>query len=71
VKRIAFGGGTVMTMAYALLMPLMPEDEHGALTGFYRMSRGVGIVSGPILAGATIAVVGGSLFSGTHGYHAM
>ena len=34
----ALGGGTVMTMAYALLMPLMPDDAHGALTG--RRSRG-------------------------------
>lgn len=68
---IALGGGTVMTMAYALLMPLMPEDQHGALTGFYSMSRGVGIVSGPILAGLAIAVLGQGLFPGTNGFQAM
>jgi len=67
---IALGGGTVMTMAYALLMPLMPEDEHGTLTGFYSMSRGVGIIAGPILAGVAIAV-GGGIFTGTQGFQAM
>lgn len=68
---IALGGGTVMTMAYALLMPLMPEDEHGALTGFYSMSRGVGIVTGPILAGVAIAVAPAGLFRATAGFQAM
>jgi Na+/melibiose symporter-like transporter len=67
---IALGGGTVMTMAYAILMPLMPEDQHGALTGFYSMSRGVGIVSGPILAGVAISVLPG-VFPGTKGFQAM
>ena len=68
---IALGGGTVMTMAYALLMPLMPEDEHGTLTGFYSMSRGVGIIAGPILAGVAIAVLGQGVFTGTQGFQAM
>jgi predicted MFS family arabinose efflux permease len=68
---IAIGGGAVMTMAYAILMPLMPEDEHGALTGFYSLSRGVGITLGPILAGVLIAVTGSSVFKGTQGFQAM
>jgi MFS family permease len=68
---IALGGGTVMTMAYALLMPLMPDDEHGTLTGFYSMSRGIGIVAGPILAGVAIAVLGPGVFAGTSGFQAM
>jgi MFS family permease len=71
VPFIALGGGTVMTMAYALLMPLMPEDEHGALTGFYSMSRGVGVVAGPILAGLAIALTQGGVFSSTQGFQAM
>jgi MFS family permease len=70
VLFVGVGGGTVMTMAYALLMPLMPEDEHGALTGFYSMSRGIGIVTGPILAGVAITVFS-STFTGTHGFQAM
>lgn len=68
---IAVGGGAVMTMAYAILMPLMPEGEHGALTGFYSLSRGVGITLGPVLAGVLISVTGGGLFSGTSGFQAM
>jgi MFS family permease len=68
---IAIGGGAVMTMAYAILMPLMPEEEHGALTGFYSLSRGVGITLGPILAGILISVTSSSPFSGTQGFQAM
>ena len=60
-----------MTMAYALLMPLMPDDEHGALTGFYSISRGVGIVLGPILAGALIWLTKGGVFKASHGFQAM
>ena len=68
---IALGGGTVMTMAYALLMPLMPEGEHGALTGFYSMSRGVGIVLGPMAAGALIWATRAGMFEATQGFQAM
>ena len=68
---MALGGGAVMTMAYAVLMPLMPEDEHGLLTGFYSVSRGIGIVSGPILAGLAISLSKGGPFSATQGFQAM
>lgn len=67
---IALGGGTVMTLAYAILIPLMPENAHGTMTGFYSLSRGIGIVSGPVLAGAVISV-SGSLFPATGGFQAM
>jgi MFS family permease len=68
---IAIGGGAVMTMAYAILMPLMPEDEHGALTGFYSLSRGFGITTGPILAGILISLTASGVFKGTQGFQAM
>jgi predicted MFS family arabinose efflux permease len=71
IPFIALGGGTVMTMAYALLMPLMPEDEHGALTGFYSVSRGVGIILGPVLAGALIWITRDGMFKATGGFQAM
>jgi MFS family permease len=71
IPLIAIGGGTVMTLAYAILMPLMPEDEHGALTGFYSLSRGVGIVAGPIIAGVLIHATRHHPFSATHGFQAM
>jgi MFS family permease len=71
VPFVALGGGAVMTLAYAILMPLMPDDEHGTLTGFYSLSRGVGIIAGPILAGVAISLAGPGLFPGTQGFQAM
>jgi MFS family permease len=71
VPFIALGGGAVMTLAYAVLIPLMPEDEHGALTGFYSLSRGLGIVTGPILAGGLISITQNGPFTATHGFQAM
>jgi MFS family permease len=71
IPFIALGGGAVMTLAYAILMPLMPDGEHGAITGLYSLSRGVGIVLGPILAGVAIALTGDGIFKGTNGFQAM
>jgi Na+/melibiose symporter-like transporter len=68
---IALGGGALMTLAYAVLMPLMPEGEHGALTGFYSVSRGVGILGGTVCAGVLIQVTRTGLFGSTHGFAAM
>jgi MFS family permease len=67
---VGFGGGVVMTLPYALLMPLMEDDDHGLTTGLYSLSRGVGTALGPLLAGVAIAVLGG-VFDGTQGYQAM
>ncbi|MBI5103998.1 MAG: MFS transporter [Solirubrobacterales bacterium] len=67
---IAFGGGVVMTLPYALLIPLMPREEHGLSTGLYSLSRGVGTALGPLLAGVAITVLDGP-FAGTQGYQAM
>lgn len=66
---IAVGAGTVMTLPYALLIPLMGDDEHGTLTGFYSFSRGIGTALGPLLAGTAISLSSG-IFSSTHGYQA-
>jgi MFS family permease len=68
---LALGGGTLMTLAYAILMPLMPKRDHGALTGFYSLSRGVGITTGPLIAGVLISVTQHGPFGGTQGYQAM
>nr|WP_281381736.1 MFS transporter [Conexibacter arvalis] len=66
----AFGGGTLMTLPYALLMPHMPSGSHGALTGFYSLSRGIGTMLGPLLTGAAVDVFAGP-FDETEGYQAM
>ena len=42
---VAFGGGVTMSLPYALLMPMMPRGAHGAVTGLYSLSRGVGHVA--------------------------
>lgn len=67
---VAFGGGMILTLPYAILMPLMPEQEHGLITGFYSFSRGLGILLGPALAGLAIRALHSALPS-THGYAAM
>lgn len=66
---VALGGGTLMSLPYSLLMPLMPEGEHGALTGLYGISRGLGVMAGPLAAGIAIELAG-PLFDSTHGYAA-
>jgi len=68
VPLIALGGGAVMALSYAILMPLMPDEDRGAVTGFYSASRGIGITIGPILAGALIAVLDVGPFASTDGY---
>lgn len=69
IPFIALGGGSLMTMAYGLLMPLMPKDQHGALTGFYSISRGVGARA--TLGRAADLVHPGRVFKATHGFQAM
>jgi MFS family permease len=67
---VGFGGGVVMTLPYALLIPLMQDDDHGLTTGLYSLSRGVGTALGPLLAGIAIGIFSGP-FAGTDGYQAM
>src|SRR5579884_3882564 len=67
---VAFGGGMILTLPYAILMPLMPDEEHGLITGFYSFSRGLGILLGPLLAGVAITAMR-SLLPSTDGYAAM
>ena len=70
IPILAFGGGLVMALPYAILMPLMPEDAHGALTGLYSLSRGLGTMLGPLLAGIAISLWRGGSSTG-QGYPAM
>ena len=54
IPIISASAGVMMALPYAMLIPMMPRASHGLLTGVYSMSRGVGIVLGPLLAGAAI-----------------
>ena len=58
VPLVAFGGGVTMSLPYALLMPMMPHGQHGAVTGLYSLSRGLGTSLGPLLAGVAVQLAG-------------
>ncbi|HEX5583575.1 MFS transporter [Gaiella sp.] len=67
---VAVGGGTVMTLAWGLLFKLMPPDERGAISGLATTTKGIGLVIGPLLAGAVIDLLGSTLEQ-TQGYQAL
>ena len=67
---VAAGGGALMSLPFAILMPLMPEEEHGVLSGYYSFSRGIGTWLGPLLAGLSITLLGPA-FPATAGFQAM
>ena len=55
IPVISASAGIMMALPYARRrIPMMPRAGHGLLTGVYSMSRGVGIVLGPLLAAAAI-----------------
>lgn len=70
IPLIALGGAIVMTLPYGLLMGMMPTESHGAATGLYGFSRGLGVVLGPLLTGLAIDLMGPWL-EATQGYAAM
>lgn len=70
VAPVAVAGGTVMTLAWGLLFKLMPEHGHGAISGLAIMTKGVGLLIGPLLVGAVIEIFHGTL-GATRGYAAM
>ncbi len=67
---VAIAGGTVMTLAWGLLFKLMPEDERGAVSGLATTTKGIGLVIGPLVAGAVIDLLRPHL-SATEGYQAL
>ncbi|HZK48360.1 MAG TPA: MFS transporter [Thermoleophilia bacterium] len=48
------GGSLVLTLPYAVLMPLMPRDRIGQFTGLFSVSRGAATVAAPVIFGAGI-----------------
>jgi MFS family permease len=67
---VAIAGGTVMTLAWGLLFKLMPPANRGAIAGLATTTKGIGLLTGPLLAGATIDVLSPYL-SDTRGYQAL
>jgi len=67
---VAIAGGTVMTLAWGLLFKLMPAGERGAISGLATTTKGIGLVIGPLAAGAVIDILGPRLEE-TQGYQAL
>jgi MFS family permease len=54
IAPVAIAGGTVMTLAWGLLFKLMPPEHRGAISGLATTTKGIGLLAGPIVAGAAI-----------------
>jgi MFS family permease len=70
IAPVAVAGGTVMTLAWGLLFKLMPDGDTGTVTGLATTTKGIGLVLGPLVAGAAIDVFRPVLDS-TDGYAAL
>jgi MFS family permease len=70
VLLVALAAVALMTLPYALLMGLLPEEDHGSGAALFGMSRGVGLLLGPVLAGLSIRLLEGA-FESTNGYAAL
>jgi MFS family permease len=71
VLLVALAAVALMTLPYALLMGLLPESDHGAGAALFSISRGLGLLAGPLLAGLAITVLDGGVFESTDGYAAL
>jgi MFS family permease len=67
---VAMAGGTVMTLAWGLLFKVIPTSDRGTITGLAVTTRGLGLVIGPLAAGAAIDILRPYL-SATQGYAAV
>jgi MFS family permease len=67
---VAIAGGSVMTLAWALLFKLMPAQDRGAISGLATTTKGIGLLIGPLLAGAVIDLLRPHL-EATDGYQAL
>jgi MFS family permease len=67
---VAFAGGLVMTLAWALLFKLTPPEHRGAVSGLATTTKGIGLLLGAPLAGLAIDVARPYL-QATHGYQVL
>jgi MFS family permease len=70
VFPIGVAGGAVMTLSWGLLFKLMPESGRGSTAGLAVMTKGVGLLVGPLVVGAGIEVAS-TFLDQTQGYQAM
>lgn len=67
---VALAGSVLLTLPQALAFLVAPAGAEGVAAGLVDVSRGLGIVLGPLLVGWAVRF-SGSLFSATHGYAAL
>jgi MFS family permease len=70
IAPVAVAGGMVMTLAWGLLFKVMPPQDRGAVSGLAIMTKGVGLLGGPLGVGAVIDIFH-PFFRTTDGYAAM
>ena len=68
IAPVAMAGGVVMTLAWALLFKVMPASDRGTITGLATTTKGLGLVIGPLAAGARDRHLPHSYFRSTDGY---
>ncbi|MPY77302.1 MAG: MFS transporter [Actinophytocola sp.] len=72
IAPVAFAAVILMTLPYSLLMGLLPRlSEHGTGAGVFGLSRGLGVLAGPLLAGLAVkftASIPVLAFAATKGY---
>lgn len=75
VLPVAFAAVVLMTLPYSVLMGMLADSgRHGAAAGLFGMSRGVGVIAGPVLAGGGAGLTESLdvlTFAPTHGYSAV
>lgn len=59
-----------MTLAWALLFKVSPSTDRGTVTGLATTTKGIGLIIGPLAAGAAIDIMSPYLES-TRGYAAV
>ncbi|HEY7197060.1 MAG TPA: MFS transporter [Gaiellaceae bacterium] len=64
---VAIAAGTVMTLAWGLLFKVMPPGDRGAVSALALMTKGAGLLIGPLAVGAAIDIFKPYLES-TEGY---
>ena len=67
---VALAGSVLLTLPQALAFLVAPRGAEGVAAGLVDVSRGLGIVLGPLMVGWAVRFSGG-LFEETHGYAAM
>jgi MFS family permease len=70
IAPVAVAGAVVMTLAWALLFKLMPQQHRGAIAGLATTTKGIGLLVGPLVAGVMIDVMSPYLEK-TQGYEVL